>query len=121
MRLPRSRYLFDHYVHRMNKVMAVCRAAKNPFLVELIPMAMSSDLVLHSLLACSGIHYADLAGQSVDEVTWTHYGQAIMAQKYGLTRLAAGDHKVLGPLLVAAILLCIIEVSSSLLIILIVC
>ena len=113
MRLPESRRLFDHYLYRTNQVMAVCRAARNPFLVEIIPMAMSSDLVLHSLLACSGVHYAGLAGKSADEVTWIHYGQAVMAQKYGLTQLATGNNTVLGPLLVASILLCIIEVRPS--------
>lgn len=76
-------------------------------------MAMSNDLILNGLLACSGIHYADLAGLPVDESTWVHYGQAIQAQKFGLTRLAQGQTEVLVPLLVTAVLLCIVEVGIA--------
>lgn len=114
LRLPTSRRLFRHYLEKTNKVMAVCRATSNPFVAELIPMAMSSDLVLHGLLACSGIHHADLAGVAVDEATWYHYGQAIQAQKFGLTRLAQGQSDVVVPLLVTAVLLCVAEVSCLL-------
>ncbi|KAK2769481.1 C6 transcription factor [Colletotrichum kahawae] len=108
-RAPESRGLFHHYVHRTNKVMAVCQGNKNPFLAELIPMAMSNDLILHALLALSGVHQADLAGAPVDKLTWVHYGQAIQGQKFGLTLMAQGDKEPLVPLLVTAIILCATE------------
>ncbi|KAK7417300.1 hypothetical protein QQZ08_011680 [Neonectria magnoliae] len=90
LRLPVSRRLFHHYLHRTNKVIAICQGKRNPFVAELIPMAMSSDLILDGLLACTGIHYADLAGGPVEQTTWLHYGQAIQGQKFGLTWLAEG-------------------------------
>ncbi|KAF3798174.1 Transcriptional activator protein UGA3 [Colletotrichum gloeosporioides] len=109
MRAPESRSLFHHYVHRTNKVMAVCQGNKNPFLAELIPMAMSNDLILHALLPLSGVHQADLSGFPVDHLTWVHYGQAIQCQKFGLTLMAQGDKEPLVPLLVTAIILCATE------------
>lgn len=84
-------------------------------MAELIPMAMSNDLILHALLALSGVHQADLAGLPVDQLAWVHYGQAIQGQKYGLTLMAQGDKEPLVPLLVTAIILCAIEVRSSIL------
>ncbi|KAH6974298.1 fungal-specific transcription factor domain-containing protein [Ilyonectria sp. MPI-CAGE-AT-0026] len=109
LRLPDSKRLFYHYLHRTNKAIAICQGTRNPFVADLIPMAMSSDLILDSLLACSGIHYADLAGSPVEQTTWLHYGQAIQGQKFGLTRLAEGQDQLLVPLLVTAMLLCIVE------------
>ncbi|CAM1504158.1 Fc.00g017490.m01.CDS01 [Cosmosporella sp. VM-42] len=109
LREPRSKRLLHHYLHRTNKVMAGCHGDRNPYVTELIPMAMSDELVLHVLLACSGIHYAGLAGTPVDEVTWMHYGQAIQAQKFGLTQLARGKDDGVVALVVTAVLLCIIE------------
>ncbi|KAF4865664.1 hypothetical protein CGCSCA1_v013915 [Colletotrichum siamense] len=89
--------------------MAVCQGNRNPFMAELIPMAMSNDLILHALLALSGVHQADLAGLPVDPLTWVHYGQAIQGQKFGLTLMAQGDKEPLVPLLVTAIVLCATE------------
>ncbi|KAL3294100.1 C6 transcription factor [Colletotrichum asianum] len=109
MRSQESRNLFHHYVHRTNKVMAVCQGNRNPFLAELVPMAMSNDLILHALLALSGVHQADLAGLPVDQLAWVHYGQAIQGQKFGLTLMAQGDKEPIVPLLVTAIILCATE------------
>ncbi|CAH0057597.1 unnamed protein product [Clonostachys solani] len=89
--------------------MATFQGSKNPFISELVPMALSNDSILDSLLAYSGIHYADHAGVPADETTWIHYGQAVQAQKFGLTWLAQGNDHVLVPLLVTAMLLCIAE------------
>ncbi|CAI0646569.1 unnamed protein product [Colletotrichum noveboracense] len=109
MRSQESRNLFHHYAYRTNKVMAICQGNRNPFLAELVPMAMSNDLILHALLALSGVHQADLAGLPVDQLTWVHYGQAIQGQKFGLTLMAQGDKEPLVPLLVTAIILCATE------------
>ncbi|KAF7556932.1 hypothetical protein G7Z17_g1055 [Cylindrodendrum hubeiense] len=109
LRRPVSKRLFYHYLHRTNKAIAICQGTRNPFVADLIPMAMSNDLILDGLLACSGIHYADLAGGPVEPTTWLHYGQAIQGQKFGLTRLAEGQDHLLVPLLVTAMLLCIVE------------
>jgi hypothetical protein len=112
MKSPGSRRLFDYYLHRANKVMAICQGTSNPFVSVLIPMALSNDSILDSLLACSGIHYAHLTGVPADETTWVHYGQAIQAQKFGLTSLVQGRDDVILPLLVTAMLLCIVEVRK---------
>ena len=114
LRRPYSKKLLHHYVHRTTKVIALYQTSgkKNPFVAELLPMAVSSNLILDGLLACSGIHLANLVGGTVDETTWVHYGQAIQAQKFGLTTLTQGNSEVLVSLLVTAMLLCIFEVST---------
>lgn len=113
LRRSTSRRLFHHYIHRTNKAIGVCRKDVNPFLTELLPIAMANDLIMNAVLACSGIQYADLSGHSIDETTWVHYGQAVQGQKYGLTQLEQGNKEVLVPLLITSVLLCIVEVNAS--------
>jgi hypothetical protein len=92
--------------------MARCREM-NPFIVQLLPIAMSHDPIFQSLLAFSGIHYHYSRGTPVDETTLIHYGQAVKAQKFGITfLLAGGKADTIVPLLITSLILCIVEVGS---------
>jgi hypothetical protein len=113
LRQPASQRLLHHYVHRTSKAMATCRDMKSPFLTELIPVAMANDeLVLNSILACSGIHLSALSETPVDATTWIYYGQAVQGQKFALTRLVQGSSVPLVSATIAAIMLCIAEVCT---------
>ncbi|KAH8892821.1 hypothetical protein GQ53DRAFT_745851 [Thozetella sp. PMI_491] len=109
LRQPGALRLFHHYLDRTNRALAICQDTKNPYLAELVPMAMSSQLILNGILACSGIHYSVLSGLPADESTWFHYGQAVQGAKYGLTKLMDGQTSMLVPLLTTAIILCMAE------------
>jgi hypothetical protein len=111
LRDPKSRILFDHYLHRTNKTVARCRRETNPFIMQLVPIAMSHDLIFQSLLAFSGIHFHYSSGTPVGETTLTHYGQAVQAQKFGITFLVSrGNEDTIVPLLITSLILCIVEV-----------
>jgi hypothetical protein len=92
--------------------MSPIQGENNPFLSKLIPLSMSHDLVLHSLLTFSGLHYAEGRSLPAGPVTWLHYGQALKGLKYGLTEHASGDNSSLVPMLVATLILVFIEVMS---------
>ena len=113
LRDPASRILFEHYLHRTHKIMAVCKGSRTPFVHELVPIAMSSRLVLNGLLAFSGIHYGDLIGGVNQEITWVHYGQAIQGLKYGLTQYMHGKSDDILSLVITTTILCIAEVSAT--------
>ncbi|KAL4793098.1 fungal-specific transcription factor domain-containing protein [Aspergillus venezuelensis] len=58
--LDPSRFaLFGHYIQATANSMANGAAPSNPFLVLLLPLAMSSDLVLNTILAQSSAHRAN--------------------------------------------------------------
>ncbi|RFU27346.1 hypothetical protein B7463_g9004, partial [Scytalidium lignicola] len=110
LRNPKSRILFDHYLHRTNKTVARCCGETNTFIMQLLPITMSHDLVFHSLLALSGFHFHYTSGTPVGETTLIHYGQAIQAQKFGITfLLSGGNEDTVVPLLITSLILCIVE------------
>lgn len=110
---PMSRVLFDHYIHRTTKILSVFQGAINPFLVKLLPIAMSHDLVLQSLLAFSGVHYNYLNGTLPCQTSLLHYGIALKQVKHGLTSIAQGEQTIALPLLAAALILCTLEVCTA--------
>ena len=105
-----SRRLLHHFVSCTSKCLALGLDGEGVFLAEMIPLAMNSEVVLNSILACSGTHLSELSSTRIDSDTWTYYGQALQAQKFTMTRLARGDDKCLGAALVTAVVLCIMEV-----------
>ncbi|KAL4965756.1 transcription factor domain-containing protein [Aspergillus stella-maris] len=57
---PNRFALFGHYIQATANSMANGAAPSNPFLVLLLPLAMSSDLVLNTILAQSSAHRANI-------------------------------------------------------------
>jgi hypothetical protein len=76
---PASRILFDHYLHRTTGVMSIYQGESNPFIARLLPIAIGNDLILQSVLAVSGIHYAADNSISVSNAAWMHYGDTLYA------------------------------------------
>ena len=106
-----SRVLLEHYFYRTADVMSPYRGDTNPFIYQFMPIAMSHDLVLQSLLALSGLHHREHSPTSVMATTWSHYGQTLKALKYGLTGQASGAECFnVMPLLAATLMLVFIEV-----------
>lgn len=52
-------FLLDHYIHRFSRTYPAFPGPDNPFLSVFVPLATCSKLVLHSLLALSGIQGLD--------------------------------------------------------------
>lgn len=113
LRSRESQNILEHYMCKTSKALATFHSGDTPFLTELVPVAMTSQPVLNAILASSGIHHAQFTRTPVSDATWVHYGQAIQGQKEALTQLASGKQQDVVPLLVAAILLCIVEVCDN--------
>lgn len=112
LKRPESRVIFEHYICKTSRAIATFHAGDSPFLTELVPFGLANQPVMNAILACSGIHLAQFTKTEVSNATWIHYGQAIQRQRESLTQISLGQKQDVVPLLVAAILLCIVEVSS---------
>lgn len=84
----------------------------NPFIVELLPIALLNTSVLHAVLTLSGVHYADRVSNSLEKATWSHYSKALQYVNRGITTLGSGENgdEAL-PLLLTTLLLCFVEVG----------
>jgi hypothetical protein len=112
LRLPQSRILFEYYYNKTAGRVSAHPQNFNPFIQQLMPWALSNDLILQSLLAWSGSHLSYIVTE-VQETTCMHYAQAIRGVKHGLTRHATGEQEIVLPLLISTLMLCFIEVSFT--------
>lgn len=112
---PTSKMLYEHYVSKTANGCSGWQDDRNPFITQILSLAMSNDLVLQSVLALSGVHYCNnSSNETASLVTWTHYARAISGLKYGVTKHVTGVATDPLPLLAATLLLCFIEVRTSL-------
>lgn len=110
LRLPHSRILFEYYYNKTAGRVSAHPQNSNPFIQQLIPWALSNELILQSMLAWSGSHLSYIVTE-VQETTCMHYAQAIRGIKHGLTRHATGEQEIILPLLISTLMLCFIEVG----------
>ena len=109
-----SRYLWQHFVHRTSTIVtAKGQSERNPFITILLPIAMSSDLVMQALLSFSGYHYREHDPKQYCLSTDQHYAQALRGLKFGITKFVNGQHEKPLELLLAMLMLSLMEVSSS--------
>lgn len=113
LRDPFSRTLFDHYVHRLSGVMSIGQGTSNPWVTLLLPLALSNETVLESLLALSGVHYATDQTSTVQQASWAHYGHAIRTLKMSLTDYGRMTKKILFQLCLVSIVMLMVEVVSQ--------
>ncbi|PKX90085.1 Zn(II)2Cys6 transcription factor [Aspergillus novofumigatus IBT 16806] len=104
-------FLYSFFLHKAAQAISIRDKASNPFLHVLAPVAMQSDMVLHSLLAFSGVIYLQSYSQAVAHAVWEQYAQALRSLKHNLTRYAQGRKDLAILLLVTCLLLCASEVS----------
>lgn len=108
---PSSRTLLQYFTKETANTLCSRTGTRNPFITELLPIAMSNSLVLHAVLTLAGVHYADRVSTSLDPTTWYHYSQAIQGVNREISTLGTGDlGKEVLPLLLTTLVLCFIEV-----------
>ncbi|KAK5061102.1 hypothetical protein LTR84_007644 [Exophiala bonariae] len=103
--------LLEHYVKITSHALTGRGHLANPFLSPTLELAISDNLVMHAVLAVSGIHCQHSTKDSeVLLATYKHYGTALKGLKYELTHWVEGSssEKSLNLLLVA-ILMCMYE------------
>lgn len=103
--------LLSHYLSTTADCMANGSTPVNPFLVQIVPLAFTSDLLLQLVITQSAAHRAFRRGDDTDAVAHTHYTKAIQLFRRGVTEFIDGKEPNPLILLVGALLMCFTEVS----------
>lgn len=105
-----SYQLLSHYLATTADCMANGSTPINPFLVQIVPLAFTSDLVLQLVLTQSAAHRAFRRRDEIDTVAQGHYTKALQLFRKGVTGFI--DGKESNPLLltVGALVMCFTEV-----------
>lgn len=109
---PDSYQLLSHYLATTADCMANGSTPINPFLVQIVPLAFTSDLLLQLVLTQSAAHRAFRSQNESDEIAQSHYTKALRLFRREVTELI--DGKETNPLMltVGALVMCFTEVST---------
>ncbi|KAK6225699.1 hypothetical protein QIS74_01746 [Colletotrichum tabaci] len=107
--------LLSHYLSATTISMANGSTMENPFSVQLIPLAFSSDLVLHLLLTQSAVHRAAKSlVPTTDRVATKYYNQSLRLFQQNISTFMGGQHGeeslILG---IGALILCLVETAKG--------
>lgn len=74
-----SNSLFQHYFEHTSTLLTVLSNDDNPFKTHVIEVAMTDSLLLHTIIAVSGVHlnFNDEAALEVRQATSLHYTTAL--------------------------------------------
>lgn len=106
--------LLSHYLAVTSKSMDNSAGREDPFVVQLIPLAFGSDLVLHLLLTQSAVHRAAAKmAQDTDLLASEHYNQSLILFRQGISRYNIGQSRETLSLAVGALIMCLVEVCPT--------
>jgi uncharacterized membrane protein len=108
---PDSFQLLSHYLATTADCMANGSTPLNPFLVQIIPLAFGSDLLLQLVLTQSAAHRAFRSGMGADEVAVSHYTKALRSFRNGVAEFISGAQSSSLILTVGALIMCFTEVA----------
>lgn len=108
---PESYQLLSHYLATTADCMANGSTPVNPFLVQIVPLAFTSDLLLQLVLTQSAAHRAFRCRNDSDEVAQSHYTKALQLFRKGVTDFIDGKESNPLMLTVGALLMCFTEVG----------
>ena len=112
---PGSMDLLSHYLAVTAKSMDNGAGLGDPFIVQFIPIAFGSDLVLHLLLTQSAVHRATAKMiQGSDPLASDHYNQSLKLFQQGITKYNNGQTQETLPLVTGALIMCFVEVRDGL-------
>ena len=108
-----SYQLLSHYLSTTADCMANGSTPLNPFLVQIVPLAFSSDLLLQLVITQSAAHRAFRRRDESDAIAHSHYTKAIQLFRHGVTDFIEGKEPNPLMLLVGALLMCFTEVPCD--------
>lgn len=108
-----SYQLLSHYLSATADCMANGSISLNPILVQIVPLAFTSDLLLQFVIAQSAAHRAFRCRDESDAVAHSHYTKAVQLFRHGVTDFLDGKESNLPNLLAGALLMCFTEVSRD--------
>lgn len=109
MRDPHARLLFVHYIAETASQLGAVSQTETPFITFILPLALSDDLIMHSLLALSGAHlsHEKTWDAQIYLTTCLHYAIVV----HYLQEAFADDAPIKLPrVLLATLMLCTFEV-----------
>lgn len=107
-----SYQLLSHYLATTADCMANGSTPVNPFLVQIVPLAFSSDLLLQLVITQSAAHRAFRSRDESDTIAHSHYTKALQHFRRGVTDFIDGKESNPLMLLVGALLMCFTEVGN---------
>ncbi|KAE8349573.1 fungal-specific transcription factor domain-containing protein [Aspergillus coremiiformis] len=110
---PESFQLLSHYLATTADVMANGSTPINPFLVQIVPLAFTSDLLLQLVLTQSAAHRAFRCRNDSDEVAQCHYTKALQLFRKGVTEFIDGKESNPLMLTVGALVMCFTETAKG--------
>ncbi|OJJ95927.1 hypothetical protein ASPACDRAFT_4389, partial [Aspergillus aculeatus ATCC 16872] len=108
-----SYQLLSHYMATTADCMANGSTPINPFLVQIVPLAFSSDLLLQLVLTQSAAHRAFRRLNDSDEVAQSHYTKALQLFRKGVTEFIDGKESNPLILTVGALVMCFTETAKG--------
>ncbi|KAJ5795774.1 transcriptional regulator family: Fungal Specific TF [Penicillium psychrosexuale] len=108
-----SYQLLSHYVATTADCMANGSTPVNPFLVQIVPLAFSSDLLLQLVITQSAAHRAFRSRDESDTIAHSHYTKALQHFRRGVTDFINGKESNPLVLLVGALLMCFTETAKG--------
>ncbi|KAL1864990.1 hypothetical protein VTK73DRAFT_5540 [Phialemonium thermophilum] len=105
--------LLGHYLSVTTRSMDNGSTPDNPFIVQLVPLAFSSDLVLQLILTQSAVHRASrlLPGTSV--AATQHYNQSLRMFQRSISSYSTEHPIELLTLTVGALIMCFVETAKG--------
>lgn len=114
LKYPSLRVLFEHYIVNTSHLLCTIRGTENPFVTCVIPLARTDPMIMDCVLAISGAHLGCAAsGSEIQLASSTHYALALRGFKHTLTAIVSGKDLKPVNLLLTALMLCHVEVSTS--------
>ncbi|KAJ5351255.1 hypothetical protein N7452_000229 [Penicillium brevicompactum] len=108
-----SYQLLSHYLATTADCMANGSTPVNPFLVQIVPLAFSSDLLLQLVITQSAAHRAFRSRDDSDTIAHSHYSKALLHFRRGVTDFIDGKESNPLMLLVGALLMCFTETAKG--------
>lgn len=109
--LDHSRFsLFGYYIQKTAQSMANGAAEPNPFLVQLIPLTVSSELVLESILVQSCAHRAAHIPNLPGSEALVLYNKSLRSLRSAIDNISTQENKDVLALIVSMLILCFTEV-----------
>lgn len=86
-----SGFLYDHYIHHTARISCATISSRNSFVDGVMPLALASELVLHSMLAFSGFHFQHRYSSVYAVESSQHYSRALWSLRAALSRMDSHD------------------------------
>ncbi|KAF9893508.1 hypothetical protein FE257_010820 [Aspergillus nanangensis] len=113
LRQSRTAFLYSFFLEKAAQTISIRDQRSNPFIHILAPMALQSDLILHTILAFSGVIFLQGSTNHLAHAVWEQYAQALRSLKHTLTKYSQGESHVAIQVLLACLLLCGVEVCNA--------